>query len=109
MKRKFVRWEPQESQFLQLIELRRLETDQITFVERLKARGAVFGEKKLENLLSRLFLITQQDFTTKEVENADPFALIDAWPVNREQQENAFSEESTIYSVPLGRSETAPY
>lgn len=78
-------------------------------MERLKEREAVFEGKKLGNSLSRLFSITQQHFTTKEVVNADPFALIDAWPVNREQQENAFSEESKIYIVPLGRSETAPY
>lgn len=107
--RKFVRWEPQESQFSQLFEVRRLETVQITSVERLKAKETVSGEQKLENSLSRLFSITQQDFTTKEVVNATLFVLINAWSVSRELQQHAFSEESTIYAFPLGRSETAPH
>ena len=55
------------------------------------------------------FSITQQDFTTKEVGNANLLVLIHAWPVSREQQQHAFSEESTFYAVPFGRPETAPY
>ena len=74
-----------------------------------KTREAVFGEQKLENSLSRLFSITQLDFTTKEVGNVNLFVLIDAWPVSREQQEHAISEEPTLYVVALGRSETAAY
>lgn len=109
VKRKFVRREPQEGQFFAInwaTPLRNRSNHPGGTFE--VNRGSIWRAKAWKFAFPP-FLITQQDFTTKEVGNVNLFVLIDAWPVSREQQEHAFSEESTICAVPLGRSETAPY
>lgn len=70
------------------------------------ARGSIWREKASKFAFPP-FLISQQDFTTKEVGIGNLFASIDAWSVSREQPQHAFSEEPKICFVPLRRPKTA--
>lgn len=70
------------------------------------AKGSIGGVKG-SNFAFPPFLISQQDFTTKEDRIENLFAAIQAWSVSREQQENAFSEKSKVFLVPQRRSKIA--